>query len=163
MKSLEEKYIPNGKLNSSIIFNSKSGAVKIADFYDELASKLTAKTKQIEKGLEKITGLEVSLKDGNVSIAEDTQKSLAELNTAAQHTCNAFLEMIESIDDLGKYITTSMNSYLGCLQQTSACLESAGKQKGGTVSKTEEPTSEEDEPKKKHRHKLFGKKELEEA
>lgn len=162
MKSLEEKYIPNGKLNSGIIFNSKSGAVKIADFYDELASKLAEKTKQIERGLEKITGLEVALKDGNVSVAEDTKKSLAELNTSIQHTCNAFLEMIDSIDDLGKYVTTSMNSYLGCLQQTNACLENMGKQKGGTVSKTSEPTSEEDLSKKKHRHKLFGKKELEE-
>jgi hypothetical protein len=160
MKELENKYIPNGKINNETIFSSKSSAVKVADFYGEISSRLQEKSKQIEKGLEKITGLEVSIKDGNVSVSPEVQKSLTELNASIQHTCNAFLELIDALDDLGKYVTTSMNSYLGCLEKTNDCMEQMLKNKGG---KAPAPNLNEKEPKpeKKHKHKLFGKKELE--
>lgn len=155
MESMESKYMKDGKLNLEMIFNSKSGAVKIADFYEELSSKLTDKTKKLEKGLEKITGLENAIKEGNVQVASDTEKSLAEINASIQHTCNAFLEMIDSIDDLGKYVMSTMETYLDCLEGTSAAL---GNTKGG--SSNDNVDDEVDEPKeKKHHHKLlhFGK------
>ena len=159
IKQMEETYMPDGKLNLGIIFNAKSGAVKIADFYEELASKLTEKTKKLEKGLEKITGLENAVKEGNISIASDTEKGLAELNTSVQHTCNAFVEMIDSIDDLGKYVMNTMETYLGCLEQTESALANGkGRDDGEMTSNHDEP---EFKPKKK-RHKLFGKKDLEE-
>ena len=161
MKDIESNYIgDNGSLKMDMIFNAKSGAVKLADFYEELASKLTEKAKKLDKGLEKITGLENAVKEGNVSVASDTERALAELNNSIQHTCNAFLEMIDSIDDLGKYVMNTMTTYLGCLEQTAANM--TGNAKGRNDDSVSEDDNGTQEFKTKKKHKLFGKKELEE-
>ena len=161
MKDIESNYIgDNGSLKMDMIFNAKSGAVKLADFYEELASKLTEKAKKLDKGLEKITGLENAVKEGNISVASDTERALAELNNSIQHTCNAFLEMIDSIDDLGKYVMNTMTTYLGCLEQTAANM--TGNAKGRNDDSMSEDDNGTQEFKTKKKHKLFGKKELEE-
>ena len=56
------------------------------------------------------------------------------------------MEIIHSIDDLGKYMMNTMKQYLNCLEQTSAQLSS----KAPKISDNGEK-----EPKK--HHKLFGK------
>ena len=163
IKQMESTYLDDGKLNLGLIFNSKAGAVKVADFYEELASKLTDKTKKLEKGLDKITGLENAVKEGNISVTSETEKNLAELNNSIQHTCNAFLEMIDSVDDLGKYVMNTMNTYLGCLEQTASSLTGHG---GGGKAPSPNNESDDDESveakPKKHKHRLFGKHDLEE-
>lgn len=137
-KDLESRYLKDGKLDLSAIFNKKSGAVKISEFYDELSSKLTEKAHVLEKGLNKLTELEGSIKEGNISITEDTQKTLSEINVALQHACNAFVEAIESIEDLGKYVMSTMETYLDCLKETSSSMVKGKNSKAPTTATEDE-------------------------
>ena len=114
-KSIQDKYMDNDKVNYEIIYSKNSSAVKISDFYAEFADKLVDKAKSLEKGLDKISGLENVIKDAEGQLSETTEKTLAELNVVMQHTCNAFMEIIGTLDDLGKYVANTMNQYLNCL------------------------------------------------
>lgn len=122
-KDIEDTYIgSDGKLDASVIFNSHAGSVKLSDFYAEISSKLAEKAKMLERGLDELSKFDQSIKSGNLQVASDTQKTIAELNASIQHTCNAFVELINSIDDLGKYVIDTMHSYVNCLEATSAIL-----------------------------------------
>ena len=114
-KSIQDKYMDNDKVNYGIIYSKNSASVKISDFYAEFADKLVDKAKSLEKGLDKISGLENVIKDSEGQLSETTEKTLAELNVVMQHTCNAFMEIIGTLDDLGKYVANTMNQYLNCL------------------------------------------------
>ena len=114
-KSIQDKYMDNDKVNYNIIYSKNSASVKISDFYAEFADKLVDKAKSLEKGLDKISGLENVIKDSEGKLSETTEKTLAELNVVMQHTCNAFMEIIGTLDDLGKYVANTMNQYLNCL------------------------------------------------
>jgi hypothetical protein len=114
-KSIQDKYMDNDKVNYGIIYSKNSASVKISDFYAEFADKLVDKAKSLEKGLDKISGLENVIKDSEGQLSDTTEKTLAELNVVMQHTCNAFMEIIGTLDDLGKYVANTMNQYLNCL------------------------------------------------
>ncbi len=114
-KSIQDKYMDNDKVNYGIIYSKNSASVKISDFYAEFADKLVDKAKSLEKGLDKISGLENIIKDSEGQLSDTTEKTLAELNVVMQHTCNAFMEIIGTLDDLGKYVANTMNQYLNCL------------------------------------------------
>jgi 2-hydroxy-3-keto-5-methylthiopentenyl-1-phosphate phosphatase len=142
LKDIRGRYSHHsGKLKADAIFSKRGGTVKIADFYEELSVKLSDKVKQLENGLKNVSEMESSIKNGTVQVDEDLKKTVTEINTMIQHTCNYFTEIIDMIDDLGKYTMDTMNQYLNCLKQ-------ANKQFGRGKAKEIENV-----PKKKH--KLF--------
>jgi hypothetical protein len=150
MNKIEDRYVKDGKLRSDMIFRAKSNAVKITDFYEELASKLTDKANGMKESLTKLSELDTALKEGTIELDSDIKKEMTELNQSIQHTANAFVEIMEALDELGKYVKNTMNTYLSTLQDASKDMTSRGKA---------DPSAhvEKDDGKKKH-HKLFRRK-----
>lgn len=136
-RTMEKKYFDGENINYSNIYSKNASAVKISDFYTEFSEMLVEKTKSLEKGLNKITGLDNQLKAVSDKITEQTEKNLAELNKLMQHNCNAFIEIIDTLDDLGKYVMNTMNQYLNCLS-TAATQIKDGVKKGRNNTDSEE-------------------------
>lgn len=155
LKEMEDRYVHHGKINTEAIFSDKGGTLKFSDFYNELASKLSDKVKQLENGLKNINEIESSISAGTLQVNEDLKKTIAEANTLVQHTCNYFMEIIDTIDDLGKYTVNTMTQYLNC-------LETANEQIGQIKSKSSSGNEAGEEPQKK-RHTLFKKSESTDA
>jgi hypothetical protein len=151
LEEMEDRYLHHGKINTDMIFSEKGGTIKIADFYNELSSKLSDKVKQLENGLKNINEIESSVSNGTLQVSEDLKKTVTEANTLVQHTCNYFMEIIDTIDDLGKYTVNTMTQYLNC-------LETANEQLSQMKSKVPSNEATPNETPKK-RHTLFKKSE----
>ena len=124
LEEIEDRYVSHGKLKTDAIFSEKGETIKVADFYQEFSSKLEAKVKQLENGLKSVSEIESSMSSEANEISEDMKKIITQANTLIQHTCNSFMEIIDTIDDLGKYTVNTMHKYLNCLEQTNEKNES---------------------------------------